>query len=373
MISSKKYQLWSEVLQRTVEDQLSFFHSASGQPCADDVKAGFRAFAADLFKRGLVSMDEYISIFGGCALNYLTPDKGGIFRDMVTGADATALAGIYSRAKYGSVSDITYIAQEIIDYLFDELDKPESQWLSLFQNAKIAGDNVVMMTTGWRNVPSTANVLYEIVVEEVNVKLAHMALPTIINVKLPRIAPPCEDYASLSTKERERVNLMQDHVIPAENFYRWSGVHVIFGDDVLVTGSTADKVLYESMRSGAKSFHAIYPVAIDPSVALSDASIEDRLNGVVVGQKLDSTVVEILSSPNYQPILRTLRLLFGEGNREALTPFLPKVPTSTWLRLYTSALGNEFLSQTQCIPSLMILREYLTNAGLLDLDGRICQ
>ncbi|MEN1480692.1 hypothetical protein AAIH16_45020, partial [Pseudomonas aeruginosa] len=73
-------------------------------------------------------------------------------------------------------------------------------------------------------------------------------------------APPCEDYASLSTEEREHVNLVQDHVIPAENFYRWSGVHVIFGDDVLVTGSTADKVLYESMNNGAKSFRAIYPV-----------------------------------------------------------------------------------------------------------------
>ncbi|MGT9847271.1 hypothetical protein ACVWO5_33370, partial [Pseudomonas aeruginosa] len=136
--------------------------------------------------------------------------------------------------------------------------------------------------------------------------MAHLALPTIINVKLPRIAPPCEDYASLSTEEREHVNLVQDHVIPAENFYRWSGVHVIFGDDVLVTGSTADKVLYESMNNGAKSFRAIYPVAIDPRVALGDASVEDRLNSVVVEQRLDDTVAELLSARDYQPILRTL-------------------------------------------------------------------
>ncbi|MNQ88259.1 hypothetical protein D3C85_1035160 [compost metagenome] len=241
----------------------------------------------------------------------------------------------------------------------------------LFQDAKANDDCVVMMTTGWRNVPSTANVLYEIVVEEVNVKLAHMALPTIINVKLPRIAPPCEDYASLSTEERERVNLIQDHVIPAENFYRWSGVHVIFGDDVLVTGSTADKVFYESMRNGAKSFRAIYPVAIDPLVALSDASVEDRLNSVVVKQKLDDTIAELLSAPNYQPILRTLRLLFGESNREALPTFLPKVPAPTWLRLYKCALGNEFLGQARCVPSLVILRAYLIEVGLLSTDGRV--
>ncbi|MNF79245.1 hypothetical protein D3C84_614540 [compost metagenome] len=290
---------------------------------------------------------------------------------MATGEDASVLAGIYSRAKYGSVSDIRYLALQLIDYLCAELDAPDSQWSSLFRNAKSCGDNVVMMTTGWRNVPSTANVLYEIVVEEVNVKLAHMALPTIINVKLPRIAPPCEDYASLSTEERERVNLIQDHVIPAENFYRWSGVHVIFGDDVLVTGSTADKVFYESMRNGAKSFRAIYPVAIDPLVALSDASVEDRLNSVVVKQKLDDTIAELLSAPNYQPILRTLRLLFGESNREALPTFLPKVPAPTWLRLYKCALGNEFLGQARCVPSLVILRAYLIEVGLLSTDGRV--
>lgn len=370
MISPGYSALWSEVLNSPVDVQLAMFRQASAQPCADDVKTGFRAFAADLFARELVSMAEYVSIFGGTALNYLTPAESGLFRDMVRGTDATALAGIYSRAKYGSVGDIQYLARQLIDYLCGELDRSDSQWSRLFRKAKACGDNVVMMTTGWRNVPSTANVLYEIVVEEVNVKLAHMALPTIINVKLPRIAPPCEDYASLSTDEREHVNLIQDHVIPAENFYRWSGVHVIFGDDVLVTGSTADKVLYESMRSGAKSFHAIYPVAIDPRVALGDASVEDRLNSVAVEQRLDDTVAELLSARDYQPILRTLRLLFGEGNRESLAAFLPKVPAPTWLRLYKSALGNEFLSQPQCAPSLVLLREYLTNAGLLSTNGR---
>lgn len=369
IISHGYSALWSEILNSPADVQLAMFRQASAQPCADDVKTGFRAFAADLLARDLISMTDYVEILGGRALNYLTHDKSGGFRDMATGADASTLAGIYSRAKYGSVGDIQYLARQLIDYLCGELDRSDSQWSRLFQKSKACGDNLVMMTTGWRNVPSTANVLYEIVVEEVNVKLAHMALPTIINVKLPRIAPPCEDYASLSTEERERVNLVQDHVIPAENFYRWSGVHVIFGDDVLVTGSTADKVLYESMRNGAKSFRAIYPVAIDPRVALSDASVEDRLNSVAVEQRLDDTVAELLSARDYRPILRTLRLLFGEANRESLAAFLPKVPAPTWLRLYKSALGNEFLSQSQCAPSLVLLRDYLTNAGLLSTNG----
>ena len=290
---------------------------------------------------------------------------------MTTGSDATEFAGIYSRAKYGSVNDIRLLADQLADYLCEELDTPNSQWSNLFENAKACGDNVVLMTTGWRNVPSTANVLYERVVEDINVKLAHMGLPTIINVKLPRIAPPCENYASLSTEERERVNLIQDHVIPDKNFYRHSGVHVIFGDDVLVSGSTADKVFYESMSNGAKSFRAIYPVAIDPQVALRDASVEDQLNSVVVQNRLDETVAELLSTQGYQPILRTLRLLFGKENQESLAAFLPKVPALTWLELYKSALGNEFLGQPECAPSLVLLREYLTSTGLLRPNGEL--
>lgn len=362
---------WSDVLQVPDDIQLSLFRQASARASGEDMKAGFRPFAADLLARGLIGMGEYVAILGGSALVYLEPGADGRFHDMNTGRDAAELAAIYSRAKYGGVDDIRYLAQCLVDHLCIELDTPSSQWSMLFQDAKANDDCVVMMTTGWRNVPSTANVLYDIVVEAVNLKLAHMGLPTIINVKLPRLAPPCENYASLSLEEREQVNQVQDHVIPAENFYRWSGVHVIFGDDVLVTGSTADKVLYESMRNGAKSFRAIYPVAIDPRVALIDATVEDRLNSVVITHGLDDVLAQVLSDPDYQPILRTLRLVFGEGNREALEAFLPSVPARIWLRLYKAALGNEFLAQQQCAPSLVLLRSYLTKVGLLDDAGRV--
>jgi hypothetical protein len=290
---------------------------------------------------------------------------------MKTTQDATGLARIYSRAKYGSIEDIRFLAGIVITMLSQALDDPGSHWRRLFATAKANGDNVVLMTTGWRNVPSTANVLYDIVVEHINLKLGHMGLPTIINVKLPRIAPPCENYASLTPQERERVNLVQDHVIPDKNFYQWSGVHVIFGDDVLVTGATADKVYFESMRNGAKTFQAIYPVAIDPVVALREAATEERLNMVAVKGGLDDVVAMFLSHADYQPILRTLRLLFSKRNCSALTDFLPRVPEATWLRLYASALGNDFLRQEDCINSLVLIKDHLTQAGLLDASGMI--
>lgn len=369
LLSSITVRSWSEMRQASDDVQLELFHQAAARPCSGDVKTGFRAFAADLLARGLIDMGEYVSILGGTALVCLETGPQGLFYNMLTGNDASELAGIYSRAKYGSVDDIRYLARSLVDYLHAELDNPCSRWTAMFEEAKASGDCVVMMTTGWRNVPSAANVLYDIVVETVNLRLAHLALPTIINVKLPRLAPPCEKYASLSREEREQANLVQDHVIPGENFYRWSGVHVIFGDDVLVTGSTADKVLQESLSNGAKSFRALYPVAIDPRVALADAAVEDRLNSVVITQQLNDALARLLSAPGYQPILRTLRLLFGESNREELAAFLPKVPASVWLDLYKAALGNEFLAQAQCVPSLVLLRAYLTRHSLLDDYG----
>lgn len=365
----QKIDYWDDVQSLSIEDQLFHFKNALVANDHHDIKKGFRLFAAQLLRQQQITMTQFVSVFGGHASYWLTQDKFGRFNDINTGLDASDLVGAYSRAKYGSVEDIRFLARMVISNLSQALNSPDSHWSRLFRTAKEHGDNVVLMTTGWRNVPSTANVLYEMVVEHINLKLAHLGLPTIINVKLPRIAPPCENYASLTTEERKRVNLVQDHVIPDRNFYQSSGVHVIFGDDVLVTGSTADKVFFESMRNGAKSFQAIYPVAIDPRLALTDATIEERLNLVAVSGQLDDTLVSILAHRHFHPILRTLRLVFAKANYESFLGFIPRVPADTWLRLYMAALGNEFLQQDDCKPSLCVLKDYLTNRKLLSMDG----
>lgn len=359
---------WAEAALAPPSVRLEKFRLAYKIVDPSDVESGLRPFAAKLLADDLITMSDYVETLGGHALYHLTQQADYNFFDMTSGKGAESLAAIYSRAKYGGVEDIAWLAQRVVDYLSTELDRADSSWLHLFVEAKEKGDDVAMMTTGWRNVPSTANVLYDIVVEEINVKLAHMDLPTIVNVKLPRIAPPCENYASLSQQDRERVNLVQDHVIPAENFYRYNGVHVIFGDDALVTGATADKVLYHSLKSGAKSFRAIYPVAIDPQIALEDAAVENRLNGVTISGELNDCVAHLISNSGYQPVLRMLRLLFGEENRQLLGSFLPRVPELVWLKLYRLALGNEFLRQPACQPSLQLLGGYLAKRGLLSIS-----
>lgn len=350
------------------DDQLRAIFLAANQD-TDAVARGFRKFAAALQARGILGMDEYVSVFGGHAAVHLTRSADGRFMDMGSGADVTELARSYSRAKHGSIEDIRHLAGQIVSMLEGALRDPDSDWRRLFEHARTHDESVAIMTTGWRNVPSTANVLYAIVLEHLNVLLSGLGLPTIVEVKLPRIAPPCENYASLSTEERQRISLTQDHVIPGPEFYRWSAVHVIFGDDVLVTGSTADKVFEASMRNGARSFRSLYAIALDPGVALRDPSIEERLNMVEVSGALDEVVATFLAHPGNVPILRALRLVFADANRSALPAFVQRMPPGNLLALYVSALGNEFQREECCAASLSLVKRHLVAHGLLDAQG----
>ena len=352
------------------DDQLRvIFHEAKRRNDPRDVAQGLRAFAAALQEYGIIGMSDYVAIFGGHAARNLTRTAEGRFVDMTTGTDATELARSYSRAKHGSIEDIRRLAGIVVSMLERALLTPDSDWRNMFEHAKAHGESVVMMTTGWRNVPSTANVLYGIVLEHINLVLARLDLPTLIDVKLPRIAPPCENYPSLSTEERRRVSATQDHVIPGRSLYRWAAVHVVFGDDVLVTGSTADKVFGESMRSGARSFRSVYPIALDPVVALHDPATEERLNRSEVSGELDQVVADFLAHRDNVPILRALRLVFGAPTLHALPEFLCRVPARNLLALYVSALGNEFQREASCVESLSIVRRHLAASGLLDDQG----
>lgn len=334
-----------------------------------DVKKGFRSFSARLLEKNIISIADYVGVFGGTAKYHLSQREDGTFIDLNNSQDASLIARKYSLAKYGSIEDIRFFSKVIIQEICREIEDTNSCWFQMFEEAKSNQDNVVLMTTGWRNVPSTANVMFEIALEHINIKLAYLGYPTIVNVKLPRIAPPCENYASLSTEERERVSAVQDHVIPDRNFYRGSGIHVIFGDDALVTGSTADKVFFESMQNGAKSFKAFYPVVIDPVAAFKDPSIEERLNMTQISGELDDVMATLLSHSKYVPILRSLRLLLSQHNYANLTDFLEKIPTDNLLKLYSSALANEFMMQDKCKKSLVLVKNYLVDNGCLNENG----
>ena len=78
--------------------------------------------------------------------------------------------------------------------------------------------------------------------------------------------------------ERISISKNRDHIIPASNFFASSNVNIIFGDDIFITGSTADKLQLECIQNGAKSFKSLYLAILNPLDAFIDPSLEEYLN-----------------------------------------------------------------------------------------------
>ena len=189
--------------------------------------------------------------------------------------------------------------------------------------------------------------------------LVERGYPTIANVRLPRIAPPSDNYAHLSLEDRVRVSLVQDHVLPDASFYRGNGIHVLFADDVIVTGATADKVYASVMANGARSFHAIYPVLMDPIVALREPEVEGALNTCAVGADIDAGLLDILAGSGHVLVLRTLRLVFSRQHHHRFPELMQRLGRDRVRRLYRVALSADFNQHVEYAQSLAVAREYL--------------
>lgn len=318
-----------------------------------------RRDAISLLERGLIDAAEYAAMFGGLTCHFLTRTADGCFVDAQSGERADEVVRCYSRAKHGSMPDIKLLVQELVAAFLARLEQSGSSLQATFERANAHGDYVVLFGTGLRNVPAASNLMCDLFVEEVNMGLVVRGYPTIANVRLPRIAPPCENYASLSLAERLHVSQVQDHVLPDANFYRGNGVHVLFADDALVTGSTADKVYASAMAHGAHSFHSIYPVTVDPAVAVGNPAVEEALNTCDVGAEVDDGLLEILAAPGHVPVLRTLRLVFSGQHYQRFPDLMARLGSERVCRLYRAALNGDLNRDAKYERSLAAARSFL--------------
>ena len=341
------------------EQRLERFRASAASARTDAECRQVRKDAVDLLKDGVIAIGEYAALFGGQACHLLTRSPDGRFQNAAGNGDADALVRVYSRAKHGSTPDIERLVQALVADLLTRLDDPATSLHATFEQAKTRGDHVVLFGTGLRNVPAASNVMCEMFVEEANMALAARGYPTIANVRLPRIAPPCDNYAQLSLEARVQVSLLQDHVLPDASFYRGNGIHVLFADDVIVTGATADKVYSSAMSHGARSFHAIYPVLMDPVVALREPEVEEALNTCVVGTGIDDSLLDILADPDHVVVLRTLRLVFSQQHHHGFPGLIRRMGRDRVRRLYRMALNADFNQHVQYAQSLAVARGYL--------------
>ena len=117
--------------------------------------------------------------------SYLTLNSDNNFINMKNYEDMSFLAKQYSSAKYGSMKDIKIFANMIIKNIFQEIDTPQSKFREMLDIAKKNNDYIVLMTPGYRNVKSSANIMFDIALPYINTKLAIMDFPIIAKLKLP--------------------------------------------------------------------------------------------------------------------------------------------------------------------------------------------
>jgi len=327
----------------------------------------FRSIMHSILKLNIIDINKYFKMTDSFYIHSLFLNNEEFIYD--SGENAIDFTKMYSQAKYGSYKDIEYFANILYEYMIVELQNKDSQWYIFFENVKKSNEKIVLLTTGWRSAPSTANILFENFSKKLNVWLALKNYPTIINVKLPRLALPCENYASLSEMERISISKNRDHIIPESNFFASNNVHIIFGDDIFITGSTADKLQLECIENGAKSFKSLYLAILNPLDSFLDPSLEEYLNKKFITEDLNDDVANLLNYEYFTPVLRTLRLIFDKKNFIQLSGFLPKVKNTVWLNIYISALNNDFHLEENCKPSIELLKKYLISTKTLNVEG----
>ena len=179
------------------------------------------------------------------------------------------------------------------------------------------------------------------------------------------------EYAAMQTADRQNLPKTTDHILPGNELYQM-GTHLIYGDDVRITGSTADGVERSALANGVGSFSDMYAVVVDPKVAATMPEVESRLNKMAVKGKLDDAVKYILNQPEFRPVQRLLRVLFNEGNRGNLASFMAEeIEPSSLVKIYIAALSNDYLKDKNYLPSVQLLRDVLFKKGIVDERGRL--
>lgn len=363
--------------------------SRDGYHSRGKFKGGIRILESVLLERGALTGPEARNMRrlaeGKTVWHAIRLDDKGRFICEQTGADLADEVKRYSRFKFGGVDEIEYFGKQLAAKVICELNKG-GRLIEMLERARCEGEYVYLQAPGYRNVVSASNFLLREVATRVNVWLTQKGLPSIIVKPLTRLSSGRANYAQLTAGERVSRKKTTQSLLPAQD-YRDHPIHVIFLDDVEVTGSTADRARKLCRKAGALSFQSVFAFQVTPQLAESWAGVEHAMNQFVVKGGLDFEVETILAHPDYQPVQRMLRLILHPDNRKDLPAFVRnRIPLQSLLRVYTAAMGNDYLwinpngenspkeskpALGQYGPSLMILRDLMKEMGLLDEEGLV--
>ncbi len=302
---------------------------------------------------------------GILSVHDLTIDNNGNYVDLKTGENKNDIAKKYSFMKFGSVNEIDEAAEEIYQKILNNFDKYEP----FFQKIKQANQYVVIAAPGYRNVESASNSLIEKAIKKLNIVLSLKNLPTIIIIKLPRLESNKANYAALTAEERQLISATKHQIVPGKEFFQFP-IHFIFGDDVKITGATAQRAQTAVEKSGSKSFSEIYWISLDPELTSKFPEIEDKINQYQVKIELNEDIEYILNQEGFQPVQRLIRLVLCEQTRNSLSDFLKnKVSNNSLKKLYIAAHNNDYPKNVKYEASVTILNQEMIERNLVTPEG----
>lgn len=291
--------------------------------------------------------------------------------DMATGEVRDDIGYIYSLMKFGGVKEIKAFASIIAERFIAKLDNPNDPLSKVLAEARQENKNIMHIIPGSRNVESASYYIHQAALDKINLELALRDLPTIVSLRPPRLKTVAGEYASYGTQERQSLPEESDHILPGKELYRFP-IHVLFADDIRITGSTADAVERSAVIQGAHSFTELYALVMDGQIAHQLPKVESWLNSRAVKGSLDETIRYILNQEGFQPVQRLLRLVFNPKNRAYVHDFFSEnVDDNSILSLYKAALINDYLKDDTYAPSVRILQNVLIQKHLVDINGRI--
>ncbi len=370
----EKVNLLIEFLGKLDDQMLQLLYKAAsstdGYSTNPKFKLAFQLVENELLERGLISIRQLNQANNRIVDRNVTLDSTGHFVDMETGEDLDYLIRKYSLAKFGAASEISSFARDLAKTFLAQLDDPRTGLLNLLERIKENCEFIVIFTPGSRNVKSASNIILAKAIEMINVDLTLRGLPTMIFSQLSRLESNTANYATLTAEERESRPDSTKTILPGVEFYA-NKVHVFFGDDVRITGTTADRIESSTYEHGAMTFHHIYTLLLDPRLAFKMPSLESDLNQYVVSGKLDESIEYILSQPDFEPVQRLVRLILHPDNKEELLQFLIKINNEALSKLYVASLNNDYLNDSRYAPSVQTLKQEMIERKLANSNGSL--
>ena len=304
-----------------------------------------------------------------CACFHFSLDEQGAFVNLFDGQNQYDVAKAYSLAKYGSYKDLTFFAKEIYKLFKTEIENQSGALWDFLFPLRGTKDYILLLTPGYRNIKASGNIMFDLALPYVNAFLSSNNFPIIADFKLLRPMDPCRNYAMLSCEEREKMGDKTDHILPSKYFFKNGRFHIIYGDDIYITGSSSEKARKVCLKNGAQSFISIFAVMMDQRIARKNPAIEERLNQTYITEKLDKSAIELYDQPKMLPVLRSLELLLAQKNVLNLEEFLDKVPLHNVFLIYSMFLNNENINNLLFKDGLCIVQNYLKKHNMLDING----